>query len=149
VVVVVGVVVSCCCCWYFCCRFDGKKSRPVDNFGLPPRKIDAKEIELEAGDLDKGSFGRVVRGLMKDKLRPQDPDGHLVVVKVSLKPNLDDQMAEYDALKQVDPHPNLCTLVGYMVHTETLRFVLPFIGGGSLEVLVRGDFRAEGLGLRA
>ncbi len=115
------------------------KSRPVDNFGMPPRLIGESEMQLEDGNLDKGTFGRVVRALMKDKLRPSDPDSYVVVVKVSLLPDLAAQMAEYDALKQVEPHPNLCSLVGYMVHDGTLRFVLPFIGGGSLEVVVKRD----------
>jgi len=121
---------------------------------MPPRPIDATEIELEDGrSIGDGNFGSVVRALMKDKLRPQDPDSYVVVVKMSHQPNLEAQLAEYDALKLVKPHPNLCGLVGRMIHTvvhadptiqtQTLRFVLPYLGGGSLEQRGAAWFRAD------
>ena len=127
------------------------KSRPVDNFGMPPRLIDDTEIELEDGRaIGGGNFGSVMRALIKDKLRPQDPDQYVVVVKVSHQPDLKAQLAEYDALKLVEPHPNLCGLVGHMIHADpgcpdvqTLRFVLPYLGGGSLEQRGAAWFRAD------
>ncbi len=120
-------------------RFDTHTSRPVDNFGMKPRKIEWDEIELEDGDLASGHFGKVKRGLMRDKKRPGDP-GHVVVVKVSKKPNLAAQMEEYEAMRQVPLHPNLLALVGYMIHAETeLRLVFPYVSGGSLEKVLSTD----------
>ncbi len=128
--------------WTICLpyRFDGQPSRPLDNFGMKPRHIDDDEIELESGELASGFFGKVVRGLMHDKKRPHDLQRYVVVVKVSKKPNLAAQMEEYEALRQVPAHPNLLTLVGYMVHAETeLRLVFPYVSGGSLERAITLD----------
>ena len=50
-------------------RFDGKPSRPVDNFCRPPRCIDDDEIECEDTPLADGFYGTVYRALFKDKER--------------------------------------------------------------------------------
>ena len=107
---------------------------------MRPRKIAADEIELEDGELASGKYGVVVRGLMRDKKRPHDPQRYLVAVKVSKKPDLDAQMEEYDALRAIPSHPNLIALVGCTVHAETeLRLVFPYVSGGSLAQVIASD----------
>ncbi len=129
--------------WFPLCvrRFDGKPSRPVDNFGRPPRCIDDDEIECEDKPLADGNYGTVFLALFKDKERLKlEPDGRLVVLKVSKNPDTKEQMKERDAIVAVGLHPNLVGLSGYLVaKTGEIRLAVPYVGGGSLEDKYKAD----------
>jgi serine/threonine protein kinase len=116
-------------------------SRPVDNFGRPPRCIDDDEIECEDQPLADGTYGIVYRALFKDKERIKvEPQGRLVALKVSKNPNTKEQMKERDAIVAVGLDPNLVGLSGYLISaTGELRLVVPYVGGGSLESKYKAD----------
>ena len=111
------------------------------NFGRPPRCIDDDEIECEDTPLADGFYGTVYRALFKDKERlKEEPEGRLVVLKVSKNPDTKEQMKERDAIVAVGLHPNLVGLSGYLVSkTGDIRLVVPFVGGGSLEDQYKAD----------